>query len=210
MAYGFISTNSSGDTVINDSQPQMVLARSGSMSSSTTNSAGVYEISLPSGATPTAGEIVVFSVSVGEWVSTSFSASGSIYSSASSVGYYVFESRLNKSNPTGYGMAVYNSSGQCVWNAEDVVNRVNNAGVIPSASQTFISYSQNVTGSNAVGLIRGNGRVDLSNGDVHFMSAKRTGTSSWNIAFRKVDDIGPISSGFAYYYSDLSYLMAVV
>lgn len=208
MAYGFISTNSSGDTVVNDTDPQMVLARSGSASGST-NAAGVYEISMPSAAQPAAGEVVVYSVSVGNWISTSFTYNF-LYSNVSSVSYYVFESRLNITTPTGYGMAVFDASGNCVWNAEDVVNRVNNAGVIPSSSQTYISYSNTVTGSTAVGLIRGNARVNLSNGDVHSMAAERTASSSWKLAFKKVDDIGPIGTGYAYYNSDLSYLMAVI
>ena len=214
MAYGFIAQNDSGQTVINDTEPLYVQKRSGTLSNFGTTDLGYYKFNNSGNSVASGEEIVLYSCDVGKWLSfnipTSTGFLGEMCSNQSTISYKVFGPRTDLSNPTGYGMAVYNSSGQCVWDAASVVTRIVNAGRIAGSASTSKTYSSGtISGSNAVYCSVGSFIIDWDQGFWQ-MSARRTGTSSWVLEQRKIYGPLALDIGFTNTYAlDLSYILAV-
>jgi hypothetical protein len=215
MAYGFIATNGSNQTVINDTEPLYVEKRSGSLSNSgQTNKSGVYKFFNAGNSITTNEEICLFTVSVGSWLTFNLPITptylGDMCSDQTSLSYKVFGPRTDLANPTGYGTAVYNSAGNCVWDAASTVTRINNAGRVDGSACASKTYaSGNIAGGNAVYCAEGPAVLDF---DVAYycMSANRTGTSTWTFTQRPITQENYFQGGDATFISDFSYILGVV
>lgn len=198
MSYGFIITNTNDQTVINDSEPLFVRKRSGTLSNSGTTNLGIYKFFYSGGASATSEEIVLFSCSVGSWISFNLPLGdndyfGDLCSDQSTLSYSVFGPRNDLPTPTGYGMAVFNSSGQTMWDSESVLTRVNNAGIIPAATNESTTFqSSTISGSNAVFCAAGSAFLLTSDGQLpqtdgyYQIAAERSGTNSWFFFQRRI------------------------
>lgn len=212
MAYGFLAQNDSGQTVINDTQPLYVKFRTGTLSNSGTTNYGAYKFYNSGNSIASSEEIVLFSCGVGGWITfnlaLNFSYTGEMCSNQSSLSYTVFGPRSDLASPTGYGMAVFNNSGQCMWDAESTLTRITNAGVIPGSVCSGKTYSSSVvTGSNAVYCASGPAVVNFQEG-YYQMSAYRSATSSWIFRQQRITtESSPFPIGDFTYTSDFSYIL---
>lgn len=224
MAYGFLVENDAGETVINDSEPLYVSKRSGTLSNSgQTNLSGTYKFFNSGNSVASGREIVLFSCGVGSWITFNLPVTpnpsylGDMCSNQSSISYEVFGPRDELSNPTGYDLAVYNDAGNCVWNGGSTITRIVNAGVIPSsqhASKTFQSGS--FGGSNAVYCAAGSAILVLNKNQpeplgYYQMSARRTGTTSWQFEQRRItfESLTGVVTDYTFT-SDFSYILGVI
>jgi len=224
MAYGFLAENLNGQTVINDSQPLYVEKRSGTMTGSNSgNYFGYYTISQTGNAVTTANEILLCSCAVGSWIAFGYTNltgnTASFRSDQSSISFKVFGPRTDLAAPSGFGMAVFNSSGGCVWDAASTVTRITDAGRLASATitgsfpLTTTFQSATLTGSNAVfasggPLILNSPRPANNETFVVQMAARRTGTATWVLEQKKTDRFGWIGIvGDILFASDYSYIL---
>lgn len=215
MAYGFSVKNNNNQTVINDTEPLYVQKSSGTLSNSgQTNLSGVYKFFNSGNSAASGNDIVLFTCSVGSWITFNLPVNpsylGDMCSNQSSLSYKVFGPRTDLANPSGYDMAVYNSSGNCVWNAASTVTRIVNAGRIAGSTISSKTYqSSTVTGSNAVYCASGTAIIDFDVG-YYQMSATRTGTSSWRFEQRRITvENSSIPPGDFTSTSDFSYILGV-
>jgi len=162
-----------------------------------------------SNAEPVGDEEFFIKLEVGEWVSyhpwqlfisdgqsnayTTLALSQLTSNRSSNLPYYVFDRMNNISgagSSTGYGAQVFNASGSCMWDSNEITNRVSQ-GVTATGGTTV-----NVTSTaNAVSLrswylkITGGGGAIGRNGYtlVKNWYAKRVSTTSWEIAVGDID-----------------------
>lgn len=216
MAFGFIVTNSSNETVINDSQPLYVEKRSGTLSNSgTTNLSGVYKFFNTGNSVASSNEIVLFSCPVGGWITFNLpinpSYLGDMCSNQTTLTYKVFGPRNELPAPTGYNMAVFNASEQCMWDAASTLSRITNAGQISGSTLSSKTYqSATINGSNAVYCASGTAIIDFDVG-YYQVAARRTGTTSWVLEQRRITvENSAFPVGDATFTSDLSYILGTV
>lgn len=222
MSFGFIATNGNNQTVINDTQPLYVQKRVGTLNSFGTTNIGVHKFNTSGNAVVSEQEILMLSCSVDNYITFNLLPAGAgndpnflgeFCSNQSSLPYTVFGPRTDLANPTGFGMAIYNSLGQCVWDAESTLVRINNAGRIAGSLTTNRNYASSaVTGSDAVYCAAGSTILSFSGSSsthgYYQMSAFRSGASSW--VFRQQRITFENSSGLIgdfTFQSDFSYLL---
>ena len=230
MSFGFIAINGSNETVINDSQPLYVQKRAGTLSSFGTTNIGVNKFNTSGGAVVSNREILVLSCSVNNFITFNlpFGQGGGVdpnylgefCSNQSSLPYKVFGPRTELAAPTGFNMAVFNSSGQCVWDAASTAIRINNAGRIAGSTHNSVGFqSSTITGANSVYATAGSAILRFSttsgappgaNG-FYQMGARRTGTTSWRFEQTRItnEDGGGFIVGDFKFTSDFSFLLAV-
>ena len=223
MSYGFIATNSQGQTVINDSQPLYVQKRSGNLPSFGTTNIGVnkFNTSSSANAVVSSGEILMLSCNVGSWITFNLPVGndpnfiGEFCSNQTSLSYKVFGPRTDLPNPTGYNMAVFNTSGQCMWDAQSTAVRINNGGRIPGSTTANRTYSSaTVSGSNSAYCTAGSAVLAFtgssSTSGYYQMSAFRSNTTSWIFRQQRVtfENGGGLVGNF-FFVSDFSYLLGV-
>lgn len=144
MAYGFISYNSDDEVVINDTQPTYTRARTGTLSGSSmtfsgfSNNLSTYGYSLSGNAVLSGDELILFELGSGDWLcGCDFPLSDTpvnFISNSSTLGYSVFAPRDSLASPTGYGMAIFNGSGDCMWDSTTLLSRVENSAVLPEST----------------------------------------------------------------------------
>lgn len=194
MAYGFIAKNGSGSTVINDTDPVYVAVRSGTLTSYTTPySPSLRQFSaVGTGAEPSGTEVVAITLGVGDWVVFSnHDLNGydpvftpwlyNFLTNRSTLPYTIFDKRTTLPNPTGFGMAVYNSSGQCVWDAESSMSYISNWAHIPASivGSAGSWVSGNYTGGNSVTMTGGAKLSDFGVNTIYRTGAYRNSSTTW-------------------------------
>jgi hypothetical protein len=214
MAYGLLAVNSNNETVLQDEYTTMALTNSGTLSPNASSSRiGVqaygYRVTGTSAAPPNNTTELFVEVDVGGWycewgyglagvfsgtrVYSDFALS-QIVSTSSTMKWYHFDLRTNLPNPTsGYGAAVFNTTGQCVWSSDAITNRVVDAGdTVNDPATNYVGSTITVPSTNlanAAYLRQGTGKwVDSGS----FMRGygiiiERTGTTTWRPSVRIVD-----------------------
>jgi hypothetical protein len=221
MSFGFVATNGNNETVINDSQPLYVLKRSGTLSSFGSTNIGLSKFNATGDAAVSGREILMLSCSVGNFITFNLPLGanqnylGQFCSNQSSLPFKVFGPRTEISAPTGYNMAVFNSAGQCVWDAASTAIRINNAGRIAGSVSNSRSYvSAAVAGSNSVYATAGSAILSFSGASsthgYYQMSARRSNASSCVFEQRRVtfESSGGLIGDFTFT-SDFSYILGV-
>lgn len=176
MSYGFTSYNGSDQVVINDTQPTYTKVRSGTLT-------GGYVFSAPSNTIPTYGytksggaslsnnELILFDLGVGDWLCSTLMlrSDKEFVSNRSTLNYSVFAPRNDLPNPTGYGMAVYNNVGDCVWDSTTLLSRIYSSNVLPAStfplSLSSVYTSQNFDFSGGVFVEGGTAYLKFNNVD---------------------------------------------
>lgn len=216
MAYGFLATNSSSDTVINDTDPTMVSVRSGSKASYTTlGGNNQFREDVSDNIIPGSDEMVLIEVPVSSWIMHSegyvdpTSKSGDFTSNMDPINYTVVGSRADLANPTGYGMAVYDSLGQCVWDDASEAARLLGGGVIPGSTITNLTYSLTVNSTaNAIFLQGGTTITDSVSGDRAGVRATRISSTQWEFEMEFYSNV--ISTNLVVEQRDLFYMFAQI
>ena len=218
MSFGFRATNGNNQTVINDTQPLYVQKRTGTLSSFGTTNIGVHKFNASGNAVISGQEILMLSCSVNNYITFNLPVSndpnflGEFCSNQSSLPYTVFGPRTDLVNPSGFGMAVYNSSGQCVWDAESTLVRITNAGILPGSVTAERNYSSaTFAGFDAVFGGAGSAVISLgSNPSVagyYQMSAFRSGSTSWVFRQQRIASESPLGIGDFRFRADFSYIL---
>ena len=141
---------------------------------------------------------------------------GDLCSDQPSLSYKVFGPRTDLPPPTNYGMAVFNSSGQTMWDSESVLTRVGDAGVIPANVNESITFQTSaINGFDSVFCAAGSAFLLTSDNQspstdgYYQISAERSGENSWFFRQRRITSentsglIGKFTSS-----SDFSYILA--
>lgn len=147
MSYGFLSTNSDDETVIDSVYPSMVTSVDNvSLGSSigTTQvgnaSQNFYQstISYYNQPTLSSKEILFLPFPIGSCVAI-WGNAGFIIVATNAGTYSSMRSRSENATPSGDGMAVFNASGNCVWSSETELGYVlntNNIAVYTGSTST--------------------------------------------------------------------------
>lgn len=212
MAYGFRATNGDNETVINDQEPLAVLTRTGSVTPYQSRS-GIWQYRDNAGMLPVGTELPLTVVPIGSFIMrsegySSGSLSGDYSSNMNPLNYAMFGPRTVLPNPTGYGAAVYNSDGNCVWDSTTTTARIVSAGRIPAASMV-IGFSTTIPSTaNAIYMQGGTIAIWNNTADRIGMRATRTSSSIWTFS---MSPYGTSSSGSTTTFAkDFHYLFAEV
>tara|TARA_R110000737_G_scaffold4011_2_gene13232 strand:- start:2992 stop:3645 length:654 start_codon:yes stop_codon:yes gene_type:complete len=214
MAYGFEVTNGDDQIVINDTQALYVKKSTGTLSNSGTTNMGYYKFYSSGNASlgSSSEDIILWTCPVGKFISFNLGGTdtnvGEMCSDSSSISYVRYTPRTSVSNPTGFGVAVYNESGQCTWDSDSIVTPISNGGRLESSSMTSKTWNSGTyTGSNAVALSGGNLIADFDQG-YWTVAAKRLTSTTWRFENEKVYDLtGTGISGGTTFESDLSFML---
>lgn len=194
MAYGFIALNDDDEVVINDTNPTYSKVRTGTLSGTTNwenlNAISTYGFQLTGNAALSADELIIFSLNVNSWICGIPTSGYPFISNQSSLGYTVFKPRDRIAAPSGYGMAVFNSSGDCMWDSTSIVSRVVNAGVVAGSSFSSSGYtSSTFTGGNGFYSLGGSLYVEFTSSlDARMKGqvVQRTGATSFRVTQKTV------------------------
>jgi hypothetical protein len=236
VPHGLIVRNQSQNVLIDDVLPVLVEARRGVMSSDGlvanfggSGYVGAYTYQPSGGAIVGPDEILGFVPNIGDWVTwNAFSdpnfgggpSNGEgifvlrrYCSNAPSLPYVVFKTRSFMPAPTGYGMAAFNASGQCVWDAESLIFSVKEFGVITGAdSSSKFFASQPVTAGNCIFGDEGSFSWWQTQSEANFMSARRTHQDTYIFERRAVtrESGGSGSGNFQNFPRDFRYMIGKV
>jgi len=217
MAYGISINNNNNHKIIQDQNPIYALKRSGTLSQyQTTNqgSAPYYPthehaygyLVQNTAADPTGTEDIFFKLDVGQWISywpfqlflsdgqtsayTTLALSDFTSNRSTSINYYIFD-RMNQITgagaASGYGMQVFDTSGSCMWDSNEITNRVSYGAQITST--TTINTTANAVSMRqwyiavypSIGFARGGANP------LYGWRCRRVSTSSWVVEIDYVD-----------------------
>ncbi len=217
MAYGFQSTNNEGQTIVGIEEPVYVEVRSGTLTNSgyagavpafegqvaATSTNTMYKFYITGNAVTTGDEIVFWHCGYHNWVgfpSPTFSGSmGDITAESSTLNYTVMAPRSDNPGPTtGYGAAVYDASGNCLWDSESLATRIvggyirRNWTGLGSASLstggTDIPYQPNMVTGTGSAVVRINAAYANTNQEGYYLLCVRfTGLDTWTFSTPEPD-----------------------
>jgi len=219
MAYGLSATNSDGETVVDDIYPTMVSGSTGTLTQ--TGSSSGYRLynnallgftgqDLPVMKLPVGGRINFFPVN--NIISNDVPQ---VISTEPSQPFHNMVPRDTLAAPTGYGAAVYNASGDCVWDAESSVCKVVSGGSVPVS---FFNSNNQLT-TNTVSINSTANAVFYRGGEFYLRQfdflaltwsffMERTSTTLWT--FKGLPTNIASTSNGAVYRSEMNYILADV
>ena len=213
MAYGFSAKNANNETVINDVNPVLVQKRSGTHSRYGTLN-GISQFRDNGGMQPIGQEVPVVKVPVGSFIMRAEgwfnnAPSGDYSSNMNPLDYVVFGPRNLMPAPTGYGAAVYDASGACMWDSASITARLIGAGSIPAAQIVNAAFSINVDSTANAIFIQGGDLIIWNNtADRRGMRATRISTTQWNFSIQPFGFGG--SGGTTTFKKDFFYMFAQI
>lgn len=189
MAYGFQSTNASGETVIDDENPIIVQFASATIAANRIIG-GKYQYDPGYNNLAAPDELIVFKIPIGSRINIFADKVGgqpnigAIASNLSTLTYGLMKPRNLLPAPTGYGLAVYDAEGDTMWDSESSLCSVLTGGYIP-ANQVQNTNSWEVvinTTANAVFVTGGLIEVSFSNFSYQWATfAERISSTQWRI-----------------------------